>query len=62
MLSLLGAEIARASIQTGFGDGWFTINTPGVTGNGLPVLGFAAVKAAGNIGGTWEHRFRALIF
>jgi hypothetical protein len=55
--SLLGAEIARASIQTGFGDGWFTINTPGVTGNGLPVLGFAAVKAAGNIGGTWEHRF-----
>ncbi len=54
--SLLGAKIARESIDTKMVEGWFTIGTPGL-GNGLPVVGFAAVKAAGNIGGTWAHRF-----
>lgn len=54
--SLLGASIARENIDTKMLDGWLTIRTPGLTGRGLPVTGFAAVKANGNIGGTWAHR------
>lgn len=54
--SLLGAEIARENIDTKMLEGWLTIRTPGLTGQGLPVTGFAAVKANGNIGGTWAHR------
>jgi len=55
--TLLGAKIARGDFtNTKYLEGWFTIGTPGV-GNGLPVVGFAAAKAAGNIGGTWMHRF-----
>ncbi len=54
--TVLGAKIARTNIDTKMAEGWFTINTPGI-GNGLPVIGFAAAKAAGNFGGTWNHRF-----
>jgi len=56
--TLLGAKIARGQFtNTKYVDGWFTIGTPGL-GNGLPIVGFAAVKANGNIGGTWAHRFQ----
>ena len=54
--TVLGAKIARTNIDTKMLEGWFTIATPGL-GNGLPVVGFAAAKAAGNFGGTWNHRF-----
>lgn len=53
----LGAQIATQQIQTTFAEGWFTVQTPGQTGVGLPVIGYAAAKAnAVNIGGTWVHR------
>lgn len=55
--SVLGAQIATQQIQTSYAEGWFTLNTPGQTGVGLPVIGYAAAKAnAGNLGGTWMHR------
>lgn len=54
--SLLGAALARENVDTKMLEGWLTIRTPGLTGAGLPVTGFAAVKANGNIGGTWAHR------
>lgn len=54
---VLGSVIANKVIETKFSDGWFTLNTPGLgAGNGLPVIGYAAAKATGNIGGTWTHR------
>ena len=54
---VLGAKLATQQIQTSFAEGWFTLNTPGQTGVGLPVIGYAAAKAnAGNLGGTWVHR------
>jgi len=63
--TLLGAKIARGNFaNTKYVDGWFTIATPGIefpakSGifRGLPIVGFAAAKANGNIGGTWMHRF-----
>ena len=63
--TLLGAKIARGNFtNTKYVDGWFTISTPGIevpagSGNfrGLPIIGFAAAKANGNIGGTWMHRY-----
>jgi hypothetical protein len=55
--AVLGAQIATQQIQTGYAEGWFTLNTPGQTGVGLPVIGYAAAKAnSGNLGGTWVHR------
>lgn len=54
--SLLGAQIARENVEAKYADGWFTMTGLGI-GAGLPVIGFAAVKANGNIGGTWAHRF-----
>lgn len=55
--AVLGAQLATQQIQTGYAEGWFTLNTPGQTGVGLPVIGYAAAKAnAGNLGGTWVHR------
>ena len=56
--SLMGAPAAISqNVNTGFGDGWFTVSTPGYNNNGLPVLGFAAAKTRGaNLGGTWAHR------
>lgn len=58
--SLLGAVAGspiQQTINTGFGDGWLNVATPGYLGNGLPVIGFAAAKTRGaNLGGTWTHR------
>ncbi len=54
---VFGAKIATQRIQTSFGEGWFTINTPGRTNVGLPIVGYAASKSGfGNLGGTWVHR------
>lgn len=56
---VLGAALAASSIETRYEAGWFSMNTFGATGNGLPVLGFAAAQARGNgnFGGTWAHRY-----
>ena len=55
--SVLGASIAKQNIETKFADGWFNINTPGATGAGLPIVGYAAAKVrSANLGGTWMHR------
>ena len=52
-----GAQIAVQRIQTSFADGWFTINTPGRTGVGLPIVGYAAAKSGyKSLGATWLHR------
>lgn len=57
--SVLSAKLATQNIPTKFVDGWMHISTRGL-GNGLPVVGYAAVKAldanGGNYGGTWMHR------
>lgn len=57
--SVLGAKLTAQNIPTKFVDGWMQIQTPG-TGSGLPVMGYATVKAldaaGGNYGGTWMHR------
>lgn len=53
---VLSAQIARQNIDTKMVEGWMRINTPGLMGRGLPVVGFSAAKANGNIGGTWAHR------
>lgn len=53
---VLGAKIAAQTVQTKMNDGWFRIETNGL-GNGLPVVGFAAIKMDGvNLGGAWPHR------
>ncbi len=54
---VLGAKLAQSTIQAGYAEGWMRINTPGQTGVGLPIVGYAAAKAKGmNLGGTWNHR------
>ena len=66
----LGATVARSTIETLDGsnhytNGWLTINTPGITPtggvpNGLPILGYEAVKALSTgthaFGATLPHR------
>ena len=54
--SVLGSALARNDIKTKAADGWLSINTAN-GGNGLPIIGFSALKANGaNLGGTWKHR------
>ena len=54
---VLKAAIASRTVKVNYAEGWLNIATNGL-GNGLPVIGFAATKAAGdtNLGGTWTHR------
>ena len=55
--SVLGGLLARNNITTRGADGWLSINTAGIGGAGLPIIGFSALKANGaNLGGTWKHR------
>ena len=55
--SVLGSLLARNDIKTKAADGWLSINTTNSLGNGLPIIGFSALKANGaNLGGTWKHR------
>ena len=57
--SVLNGVLARNNIKTNATEGWFTIATPGVSGGGLPIVGFSALKVNGsNLGGTWKHRAR----
>ena len=55
---VLKAAIASRLVDAKYAEGWMNISTAGATGAGLPVIGFAATKAAGdtNLGGTWTHR------
>ena len=55
---VLKAAIASRNVPVNYAEGWMTISTAGATSAGLPVIGFAATKAAGdtNLGGTWTHR------
>ncbi len=54
---VLKASIASRLVPVNYAEGWLTVGTTGL-GNGLPVIGYAATKAAGatNLGGTWMHR------
>ena len=54
---VLKASIAARTVPVNYAEGWLTVGTTGL-GNGLPVIGYAATKAAGatNLGGTWMHR------
>jgi hypothetical protein len=54
---VLKASIASRIVPVNYAEGWLTVGTTGL-GNGLPVIGYAATKAAGatNLGGTWTHR------
>ena len=54
---VLKASIASRTVPVNYAEGWLTVGTTGL-GNGLPVIGYAATKAAGatNLGGTWMHR------
>ena len=54
---VLKAAIASRLAPVSYAEGWLTVGTTGL-GNGLPVIGYAATKAAGatNLGGTWTHR------
>lgn len=54
---VLKAAIASRTVPVNYAEGWLTVGTTGL-GNGLPVIGYAATKAAGatNLGGTWTHR------
>ena len=54
---VLKAAIASRNVKVNYAEGWLNISTNGL-GKGLPVIGFAATKAAGatNLGGTWTHR------
>ena len=51
---VLKAAIASRTVPVNYAEGWLTVGL----GNGLPVIGYAATKAAGatNLGGTWTHR------
>ncbi len=69
--SVLGAEIARTDFATGtIRDGWTNVSMPGLTtgnsglatGNGLPIIGGAFVRAgngsvSANFGAVWKHRY-----
>lgn len=54
---VLKASIASRTVPVNYAEGWLTVGTTGL-GDGLPVIGYAATKAAGatNLGGTWTHR------
>lgn len=54
---VLKASIAARTVPVNYAEGWLTVSTNGL-GAGLPVIGYAATKAAGatNLGGTWMHR------
>ena len=54
---VLKASIAARTVPVNYAEGWLTVGTTGL-GKGLPVIGYAATKAAGatNLGGTWTHR------
>ena len=53
---VLNAAIASRNVAVNYAEGWLNIGTTG-SGNGLPVIGFAAAKTKGsNLGGTWNHR------
>lgn len=55
----LKATVARSAIDVPYTAGWALLTTPGL-GNGLPVIGYEAVKAMGNaaqaFGATLPHR------
>lgn len=69
--SALGAELTRKTTVTGsIQDGWAIIQTPGATGNGLPVIGRSFLRASnpavaagisGNFGGGFNHRYLPLM-
>ena len=54
---VLKASIASRLVPVNYAEGWLTVDTTGLRA-GLPVIGYAATKAAGatNLGGTWTHR------
>ena len=59
---VLKASIASRLVPVNYAEGWLTVETKGLSNGvsygGLPVIGYAATKAAGatNLGGTWMHR------
>lgn len=63
--SVLGAQIARKDVTVPYADGWVRIATPGLGGNGLPIIGAATMNlyngasaegTASNYGLTFPHR------
>jgi len=58
--ALLGASVALNNVDATYDAGWMRVATPGATGNGLPVLGGAFVRAisgSSNFGVNWNHKF-----
>ena len=57
---VLKANVAVRGIDIAYKEGWINIATPGIAGNGLPVLGEAYVNAlagTSNFGVNWGHRY-----
>ena len=57
---VLQANVAVRGIDLAYKEGWINIATPGIGGNGLPVLGEAYVRAiagSSHFGVNWGHRF-----
>jgi hypothetical protein len=57
---VLNASVAVRGIDIAYKEGWINITTPGIAGNGLPVLGEAYVNAragTSNFGVNWGHRY-----
>lgn len=57
----LKATVARSAVDTPYSAGWAFLSTTGILNNGLPILGYEAVKAMGAAGGqafgaTLPHR------
>jgi hypothetical protein len=60
----LKATVARSAVENGYSAGWSILTTPGILNNGLPVVGYEAVRAtsgASTFGATLEHRTDRLI-
>ncbi len=55
----LKATVARSAIENGYNAGWAFMATPGLLNNGLPILGYEALRAnsaAHTFGATLGHR------
>lgn len=55
----LKATVARSAVDNGYAAGWSYLSTTGIANNGLPILGYEAVRATattGTFGATLEHR------
>jgi hypothetical protein len=57
----LKATVARSAIENGYGAGWTSLATTGISGGGLPILGYDAVRAPGASVGGFNYVFGATL-